>query len=62
MSSKTQNQIGENDCGIYALAFATSLAFGMDPASQVYDQDRVRRRLANCFEANKFFQFPCHQD
>ena len=62
MSGKTQNQIGENDSGVYALAFATSLAFGVDPASQVYDQDRMRYHLANCFEANKFSQFPCHQD
>ena len=35
VSDKTQNQIGENDCGVYALAYATSLAFGVDPASQV---------------------------
>ena len=26
---------------VYALAFATTLAFGVDPASQVYDQDRI---------------------
>ena len=62
VSGKTRNQIGENDSGVYALAFATSLAFGVDPASQVYDQDRMRYHLANCFEANKFSQFPCHQD
>ena len=62
VSGKTQNQKGGYDCGLYALDFATSLAFGIDPASQVYDQNRMRRHLANCFEANKFSQFPCLQD
>ena len=62
VSGKTQNQKGGYDCGLYALAFATSLAFGIDPASQVYDQNRMKRHLANCFEANKFSQFPCLQD
>ena len=36
----------------FALAFATSLAFEMDPSSQIYEQDRMRLHLANCFKIN----------
>ena len=62
VSGKAQKQTGGNDCGVFALAFATSLAFGMDPASQIYEQDRMRLHLANCFKVNKFSQFPRRQD
>lgn len=58
VSGKAQKQTGGNDCGVFALAFATSLAFGMDPASQIYVQDRMRLHLANCYKAKKFSQFP----
>lgn len=58
VSGKAQKQTGGNDRGVFALAFATSLAFGMDPASQIYVQDRMRLHLANCYKAKKFSQFP----
>ena len=34
---------------MFALAFATSLAFGIDPASQIYEQDGY---LAHFFKIN----------
>ena len=62
MSCKTQRQCGGSDCGVFVLAFATSLAFGIDPGTEVYEQDRMRAHLVKCFRANKFSQFPCHLD
>ena len=34
---KTQSQIGSSDCGVFAKAFATDLAFGLKPASHHYE-------------------------
>ena len=31
---KVQKQIGGSDCGLFALAFATDLCFGLDPHNQ----------------------------
>ena len=33
---KTQQQTNSVDCGIYAIAFATDLSYGYDPASLLY--------------------------
>ena len=38
---KTQSQIGSSDCGVFAIAFATDLAFGLNPASHHYEQDKL---------------------
>ena len=39
---KTQSQIESSDCGVFAIAFATDLAFGLNPASHHYEQDKLR--------------------
>ena len=33
MNEKVQRQMNSSDCGLYALAFATDLRHGIDPAS-----------------------------
>ena len=49
-------QLGSQDCGIFAIAIATSLATGSDPAELVYDQ---AAHLVKCFENLCLSPFPC---
>ena len=42
---KTQTQEGGDDCGLFAIATATALAFGTDPSSS-----DIRAHLFKCFE------------
>ena len=43
--TNTIKQSGSSDCGVFAAAYATSLAFGHDPCAFVYDQCRMREHL-----------------
>ena len=45
-------QQNNSDCGIYAAAFATSLAVGNDPLSIRYECN-IRSHLANCLEVGQ---------
>ena len=40
-----QCQKGSKDCGLFAIAVMTSLAFDEDPSTVSYDQDNLRRHL-----------------
>ena len=55
---KTQKQVGEKDCGIFAIAFSTSSALGIDIEHANLHQDRMRLHLARCFLQNKLILFP----
>ena len=54
----SQKQKGEMDCGLFAVACATSIAFGIDPARQKLKQDYLRSHLVKCFNEEKLFPFP----
>ena len=43
-------QSGSVDCGIFAIAYATDLAFGNNPSDIVYDQANMREHLLQCLE------------
>ena len=43
-----QQQRGNYDCGLFALAFATSLCAGIDPRTLHLDQDHMRAHLIKC--------------
>lgn len=43
-----QKQTGSADCGLFAIAFATSITFGKDPASTTYTQGLLRQHMKNC--------------
>ena len=53
-----QLQIGIHDCGIFALAFCTSLALGEDLSDVEFDQARMRNHLDDCFEIKYLSSFP----
>ena len=54
--ARCQKQKGSKDCGVYAIANATALAFG---TKLVFFQDTMRDHLINCFNKGKMSPFPC---
>ena len=53
-----QNQSNAYDCGVFAIAFAVSLLFGLQPDKVMYDHTIMRQHLAKMFELNKIEHFP----
>lgn len=53
-----QKQVGAVDCGLFAIAFATSIAFGDDPSTRRYSQETMRGHLLTCFQSHHFELFP----
>ena len=45
-------QHGSTDCGLFALAFGTSLCVGELPSEKRYIQSDLRAHLHSCFESN----------
>ena len=55
---EVQEQRGANDCGLFALAFATSLCTGEDPTKFTYIQHQLRNHLIACLEMQWMTPFP----
>ena len=53
-----QMQSGGTDCGVFAIAFATSFALGKPPGQFHFDQQKMRQHLFNCLELRKIERFP----
>ena len=51
-------QVGETECGLYALASCVALANGEDPCDYVYNVWEMRFHLISCFESKHFTSFP----
>ena len=45
----SQKQDGEVDCGVFAIATATSLAHGVHLNVETFDQSTMRKHLLDCF-------------
>ena len=54
----TQKQLGGSDCGLFAIANATAIAFGRDPSKEVYQQSLMRNHVITCFEQQKMELLP----
>ena len=52
-------QLDSQDCGLFTIAIATSLATDGDPAELGYDQAAMRAHLVKCFENSCLSPFPC---
>ena len=52
-------QPNTNDCGVYAIAFAVSLAFRKKPAYLHFENSKMRSHLLNCFHSVVLTEFPC---
>ena len=53
-----QWQSGPNDCGLFSLAFATSICFGVDPTTIAFEQRLLRSHLFDCIQSGKLSMFP----
>ena len=53
-----KQQQGASDCGLFAIAFATSLCFGLPPENQNFVQSEMRAHLSVCFLEGKMSPFP----
>ncbi len=54
---ESQKQKGVADCGLFAIAKATSIAYGANPRG--YVQTSMRQHLVNCLESGVLTIFPC---
>ena len=57
--SQCHKQTGTKDCGVYAIAFATAIAFGQNAGRQNFKQQEMRAHLVSCFNKNCMSVFPC---
>ena len=53
-----QQQRNGSDCGVFAIAFATSLVFGSNPQNLNFDITKMRPHLVACLQAGLMSQFP----
>ena len=53
-----QMQRNSHDCGLFAIANATALAFGINPINQTYDARGMRTHLIQCLENKDITPFP----
>ena len=53
-------QLGERECGLYAIAGANAaaLCFGKDPATLHFNQSLMRIHLVQCLEQKRITNFP----
>ncbi|CAF1067258.1 unnamed protein product [Brachionus calyciflorus] len=51
---RVNQQIGFDDCGLFALGFATALAMNIDPNTLVFDQTKIRNEFNNIITNNRF--------
>ena len=47
-----------NDCGLFAIAFATSICSGIDPTTITFEQPIMRSHLLDCILSGKLTPFP----
>ena len=55
---QVNRQTGGLDCGVFAVAISTALAFHQNPAVIKFDQPALRPHLVACFEKRQFSPFP----
>ena len=56
-----QRQVGASDCGLFVIAFATTLCQGGDPHITSYLQGDMRSHFVKCLEAEIISEFPAPQ-
>ena len=51
-------QSGSSDCGLFALAFATALANGVNPFVLFFDQSKMRNHFQKAIDTGMLSMFP----
>lgn len=59
VSKPLQKQKGVTDCGLYAIAVSTAIAYGKDPSELKFKQEAMREHLLKCFKNEFITLFPC---
>ena len=54
-------QAGGDDCGVFAIAFATALCCGHPPGKFQFHQKVMPHHFIRCFERGQFTMFPVHR-
>lgn len=54
----TPKQSGSSDCGLYAIAIATALAYNLNPSSLIFAQSEMREHFLQCLLNRKLEPFP----
>ena len=55
---QVQQQTNQYDCGIYAIAFATTICFNKNPANQIYHIPDMRTHAEQIFLTKTLMEFP----
>ena len=55
---RSQQQKGSKDCGVFAIAMATTIALERNPSNVTFHQELMRAHLVDCLEKRKFTFFP----
>ena len=58
MHYQCHKQLGNTDCGVFAIAYAIDVVSGNEPHKIRYDQNRMREHLKHCLESGKLTPFP----
>jgi len=53
-----QEQVGDQDCGLFAVAMVVSPLFHVEVPDIVFNQSQMRPHLLKCFKNNEFTMFP----
>ena len=53
-----QKQPNYSDCGVFAIAVATTLLIGKDPSKMMYRTKAMRAHLKDCFDRRQMTHFP----
>ena len=53
-----QQQINDQDCGLFAIANMVEICFGNNSADLSYDQDAMRNHIEECFTNKEMNPFP----
>ena len=51
-------QSGSYECGLFAIAYITHLAYGLDPSLFVFHQEAMRSHFIKCIENHSIDLFP----
>ena len=49
------------DCGLYAIAYITSIVYGNDSPALVFYQEMLRSHFIKCLQQKRLTEFPVKQ-